>query len=162
MTWDFEIPVLYVPLQNHNKWSILQARGQDKWSVPKLFSRWCLSSEQHHHFKCKAHNGCLPAWQTRPWCYTLASVSHPARCCHLSRHRARSHLKKTTNKSISLFFPKLFPSLDLNKSHVYTRYVWAYIHNTYREVKIYIKKWEIQLLFHYLGQAMLMHGKYCQ
>lgn len=68
---------LHSSLQNHNKWSLPQAGRQDKWSVPKLFSRWCLSSEQHHHFKCKAHNGCLPAWQMRPpvllTCFRLPS-----------------------------------------------------------------------------------------
>lgn len=53
-------------LQNHNKWSLPKAGRQDKWSMPKLFSRWRLSREQHHHFKCKAHNECLPAWQETP------------------------------------------------------------------------------------------------
>lgn len=54
-------------LQNHSKWSLPWTGRQDNWSVPKLFSRWCLSSEQHHHhFKCKAYNRCLLAWQMRP------------------------------------------------------------------------------------------------
>lgn len=80
---------LHSSLQNHSEWSLPWTGRQDKWSVPKLFSRWCLSSEQHHHhFKCKAYNRCLPAWQTRPLellacihlpsCKMLPSVKTPS------------------------------------------------------------------------------------
>lgn len=95
-TQDFEIPVICIPLSkitvnglSHEQEDKTSGQCQSyladgAWVVSNII---IISSVKHIIDVYRPGK-----WD--PWSYSHASISHPARCCHLSRHRARPHLNK--------------------------------------------------------------------